>query len=73
MENDKSNVEFVHLGFTGNSLFTDGLALMLIGLKLADVIDWEWSWVLAPMWVPVAFSWAFFLFFKALAASDPQL
>lgn len=33
--------------------FTDGLALLLIGLKLAKVIDWSWVWVLSPLWISV--------------------
>jgi phosphoglycerol transferase MdoB-like AlkP superfamily enzyme len=23
-------------------------------LKLCGVIDWDWTWVLAPFWIPVA-------------------
>ena len=34
--------------------FTNGLALLFIGLKLADVIAWPWLWVLSPLWIPVA-------------------
>lgn len=29
--------------------FLEGLTLLLIGLKLADVIDWSWLWVLSPL------------------------
>ena len=29
----------------------DLLVIMFIGLKLADVIDWSWWWVLAGWWV----------------------
>jgi len=28
----------------------EGLALLFIGLKLCNVIDWSWLWVLAPLW-----------------------
>jgi hypothetical protein len=31
------------------------LGLLFIGLKLGKVIDWEWKWVTAPLWVPAAF------------------
>lgn len=31
--------------------FTGLLQLLFIGLKLADVIDWSWWWVLAPTWI----------------------
>ena len=26
--------------------------LLFLGLKLADVIDWSWVWVTAPLWIP---------------------
>lgn len=29
------------------------LGLMFIGLKLGNVIDWQWVWVLAPLWIPI--------------------
>lgn len=35
--------------------FWDGLALLFIALKLCGVIDWEWKWVLAPIWGYIAF------------------
>ncbi|MEO0496838.1 MAG: hypothetical protein AAF141_05635 [Pseudomonadota bacterium] len=31
------------------------LALLFIGLKLGDVIQWSWLWVLSPLWLPIAF------------------
>jgi hypothetical protein len=34
--------------------FESALALLLIGLKLASVIDWPWLWVLFPIWAPLA-------------------
>ncbi len=30
-------------------LFLALLALLFIGLKLANVINWSWGWVLAPL------------------------
>ena len=33
--------------------FASLLQLMLIGLKLAKVIDWSWVWVLAPTWIEI--------------------
>jgi len=30
------------------------LTLLFIGLKLGNVINWSWWWVLAPMWGPLA-------------------
>ena len=29
------------------------LAVLFIGLKLTDNIDWSWWWVLSPMWIPL--------------------
>jgi hypothetical protein len=26
------------------------LAILFIGLKLTDYIDWSWWWVLSPIW-----------------------
>ncbi len=34
--------------------FCGMLAVLFIGLKLAHVIDWEWVWVLSPLWLPIA-------------------
>jgi hypothetical protein len=34
------------------SHFAEYLALLFIALKLTGVIDWEWGWVLAPLWIP---------------------
>lgn len=33
--------------------FLDGLLLLLIGLRLAGLIDWSWWAVFAPLWVPL--------------------
>lgn len=31
----------------------DGLlTIVFITLKLLNVIDWSWWWVLSPMWIP---------------------
>lgn len=30
------------------------LTVLFVGLKLTDVIDWSWWWVLAPLWIPAA-------------------
>lgn len=31
----------------------DVLAVVFIVLKLIGVIDWNWWWVLSPVWIPV--------------------
>lgn len=32
----------------------DPLTITFIVLKLCEVIDWSWWWVLAPTWMPLA-------------------
>ena len=39
---------------TGGIGFLGMLAILFIGLKLADVIDWSWWWVLSPLWIGFA-------------------
>lgn len=34
--------------------FLPALTLLFIGLKLTNVIDWSWIWVLSPLWLPFA-------------------
>lgn len=36
------------------SIFLMILALMFIAFKILGYIDWEWMWVLAPIWIPLA-------------------
>ncbi len=43
--------------------FTDGLALLLIAFKLANIIQWSWLWVLAPLWISFVIA-ALYLAFK---------
>lgn len=31
------------------------IALVFIGLKLADIVSWTWVWVLSPIWIPLLF------------------
>ncbi len=33
--------------------FTSLLLLAFIVLKLTNVINWSWWWVLSPFWIPV--------------------
>lgn len=48
---------------TGRTIRVSGPSVSILGLlgvafvvlKLTDVIDWSWWWVLAPFWVPAAF------------------
>ena len=38
----------------GGVNFSVLLAIAFIVLKLVNVIDWSWWWVLAPLWLPFA-------------------
>src|SRR5688572_15988423 len=37
---------------SGGAGFTSLLLLAFIVLKLCNVIDWSWWWVLSPFWIP---------------------
>ena len=41
--------------------FLDALTIVFIVLKLCNVIDWSWWWVLAPLWMPFAFIFLIYL------------
>ena len=28
--------------------------ILLVGLRLAGVIDWSWLWITSPLWLPLA-------------------
>ena len=36
---------------TGGVSFAGALTIAFVVLKLCGVIDWDWLWVLAPLWV----------------------
>lgn len=39
---------------TSNGIGFGGiLGLIFITLKLTEVIDWSWWWVLSPLWIPI--------------------
>ena len=44
---EKTDVQYKGVGFFGL------LTIVFIVLKLIDVIQWSWVWVLAPTWMPV--------------------
>ena len=36
------------------------LTVLFVGLKLGNVIDWSWWWVVSPLWIPpVALGFAY--------------
>ncbi len=40
-------------GINAYGLLVVLLTVLFIGLKLTHHIDWEWWWVLGPLWVPI--------------------
>lgn len=63
MNNNKdTGITFVGLGFFGT--FT----IALIVLKLCNMIDWAWAWVLAPMWLPALVIIVIFIFAALILA-----
>lgn len=40
---------------SGGIGFCGLLGIVFIALKLLDVIAWSWVWVLALLWIPLAF------------------
>jgi len=46
--NDNKKVEYRGIGTFGL------LGVAFIVLRLCNVIDWNWIWVLAPFWLPIA-------------------
>lgn len=45
---------------SGGISFCGLLTIVLITLKLTHVIDWSWVWVLAPLWIGLAFALGIF-------------
>jgi uncharacterized membrane protein len=45
-ENKKVSINFGGCGFT--------LTIIFLILKLTHVIDYEWIWIFAPVWIPLA-------------------
>lgn len=46
--------------------FSGALTILFIGLKLGDVIDWSWWWVLCPLWAGLAIGLTIFLFMMVI-------
>ena len=49
------------------------LAILFIGLKLTNYIDWAWVWVLFPLWAPWAFSLVIIFIFFGLGGNVRRL
>jgi len=49
-------------------LFLILLTVLLMSLKLTDIIDWDWFWVLFPLLIPIIVIGGWFLFLGVFAA-----
>ena len=56
-----SNSSGSRLGFVGL------LTILFIALKLTEVIEWSWVWILAPIWISTIIA---FVLIIALAMMD---
>lgn len=57
---DEKNIKIINLAPSQAPInFMDGLALLLIGLKLGTnrLDDWTWIEVLSPLWIPIMIAW----------------
>ena len=43
------------------------LGVVFVTLKLCNVIDWSWYWVLAPFWIPVCIALGGVLLYMCLS------
>lgn len=43
------------------------LGLLFITLKLCNIIDWSWGWVLFPLYFPILFVVGFIIFIVVLS------
>jgi hypothetical protein len=40
--------------------------LVFLTLKLTDTVNWSWTWVFAPIWIPISIFLALFALFFVL-------
>lgn len=68
------NVKVISINSSEGSInFMDGLALLLIGLKLTDHLDkWTWIEVLSPLWAPMMISWFIVLVKKTFLNEEDE-
>jgi hypothetical protein len=42
--------------------FSGLLTILFIALKLTNVIEWSWGWVLSPIWISLVIQFCILLF-----------
>lgn len=53
---------------TGNISFLGLLTIVFITLKLCNVINWSWIWILSPLWIGIAVLIFFFVLLLLIAS-----
>jgi hypothetical protein len=54
---------------TGGGIgFTGLLTIVFIVLKLTNVINWSWLWVLSPLWISALLGISFLIMFLIVSA-----
>jgi hypothetical protein len=51
---------------SGTINFSSLLTIVFIVLKLTGQIDWSWTWVLSPIWIPFLTVALFFVIFVVI-------
>ena len=41
--------------------FSGLLTIVFVALKLTNVIDWQWIWVVSPLWISLALAIVFLI------------
>jgi len=60
-------------GSSGGIGFVGLLTILFIALKLTNVIDWSWWWVLSPLWIaPMVFIVVFGVIFLIMWIRDKE-
>ena len=52
----------------GTTLLSTLLTVLFVGLKLCNVIDWSWIWVLSPLWIDWALTFIILIIFVICVA-----
>ena len=55
---------------SGGVGFVGMLTILFVGLKLTGVIDWNWVWVLSPIWIMAAISVFAIVLYAAIRFSE---
>ena len=57
---------------SGGIGFTGLLTIAFIVLKLCNVIDWSWWWVLSPLWISVSVAILILVIFVTITTANAK-